>query len=104
MPFIINEKNCIFRQIFERYLNERAIKMSHTIELWSIPTIKNLVMNDMGVTFLPKFTVQRELDRGELKEIPVALDNDEISAVCAHHKNKWISPSMRLFMDLVCCR
>ena len=104
VTFIINEKNCIFRQIFERYLNERAIKMSHTIELWSIPTIKNLVMNDMGVTFLPKFTVQRELDRGELREIPVALDNDEISAVCAHHKNKWISPSMRLFMDLVCCR
>ena len=78
--------------------------MMNNLELLSIPTINNLVMIDLGVTFFPKFTVQRELDRGELKEIPVALDNDEISAVCAHHKNKWISPSMRLFMDLVCCR
>lgn len=29
--------------------------MDHTIELGSIPTIKHLVENEVGVTFLPRF-------------------------------------------------
>lgn len=100
LPFIINEPNCIFRQIFEQYLRERSIVLDHTIELWSIPTIKNLVKNDVGVTYLPKFAVQEELERGELIEIPTEISNPGISAVCAHHKNKWVSPLMRLFIEL----
>lgn len=100
VPLIINEQNCIFRQIFEQYLREKSLVLDHTIELWSIPTIKNLVENDVGITFLPKFAVQEELDRGVLVEIPTDLKNAEISAVCAHHKNKWISPLMQAFIDL----
>ena len=101
VPFIINEPNCIFRQIFEQYLRENSIILDHTIELWSIPTIKNLVKSDVGVSFLPAFTVQAELETGELEEIPTAIADKTITAVCAHHKNKWISPLMQLFLDLI---
>lgn len=59
IPLVTNEPNCIFRQIFEQYLREKSIILDHTIELWSIPTIKNLVRNDMGVSFLPEFAVRR---------------------------------------------
>jgi Transcriptional regulator len=100
VPFIINEPACVFRQIFERYLRERSITLDHTIELWSIPTIKNLVENDVGVTYLPKFAVQEELDRGTLAEIPTELSGTTITAVCGHHKNKWLSPSAQLFLEL----
>lgn len=101
IPFIINESNCIFRQIFEDYLQEKSILLDHTIELWSIPTIKNLVKNNVGISFLPRFTVQEELAKGELEEIPTALIDRHISAVCGHHKNKWISPAMELFIRLI---
>jgi len=40
IPLIINEPNCIFRQIFEEYLNDNSIILDHTIELGSIATIK----------------------------------------------------------------
>ena len=100
VSFIINEKACIFRQIFEQYLREKSIILDHTIELWSIPTIKNLVKSDVGISFLPTFTVQTEIDTGELEEIPTDMTDKTITAVCAHHKNKWISPLMQLFIDL----
>lgn len=100
IPFIINEQTCIFRQIFEQYLREKSIIIDHTIELWSIPTIINLVKSDVGISFLPTFTVQTELDAGELEEIPTDIMDKTITAVCAHHKNKWISPLMQLFIDL----
>lgn len=51
IPLIINEQNCIFRQIFEGYLRKKSITLNHTIELWSIPTIKNLVENNVGISF-----------------------------------------------------
>lgn len=101
LPLIINEPNCIFRQIFEQYLRDKSIQLEHTIELWSIPTIKNLVKNNAGISFLPRFAIQEELDRGELTEIPTDMLNVRISAVCGHHKNKWISPAMELFIQLV---
>ena len=102
VPFLINEPNCIFRQIFEDYLRERSIRLDHTIELWSIPTIKNLVRSGLGVTFLPRFAVEEELRDGTLTEIPTCNPHTAISAVCACHRQRWQSPSMRLFLEL--CR
>lgn len=100
VPFIINEPNCIFRQIFEEYLRKKSIMTDHTIELWSISTIKQLVQNDMGITFLPKFTVEEELEQGTLAEIPTELSDTAITAAVGFHKNKWVSPLMKLFSEL----
>lgn len=101
VPFVINETACVFRQIFERYLQERSITLGYTVELWSIPTIKNLVKSGMGITCLPRFAVQEELDSGELAEIPTEMSHSSITAVCAWHKNKWVSPAMELFAGLM---
>lgn len=100
VPFIINEHNCIFRQMFEQYLRAKALQIDHTIELWSIPTIKKLVKSNLGVSFLPQFTIQEELERGELVEIPTEITNNHISAICGHIKSKWVSPLMQEFIDL----
>lgn len=100
LPFIIDEPDCIFRQIFEDYLSSRNITLDHTIELWSIPTIKNLVKNDLGISYLPSFTVKEDIDNGELCKIDTLIDDQKLVAVCAHHKSKWVSPLMKLFIQL----
>lgn len=100
VPFIINEPTCIFRQIFEQYLRDKSIVLDHTIELWSIPTIKNLVQNNVGITFLPRFSVEKELESGSLVEIPTDISIPCITAVCGSHVNKWHSPLMKLFVEL----
>lgn len=100
VPLIINEPKCIFRQIFENYLNKKSIRLDHTIELWSIPTIMNLVKNDVGISYLPRFAVCEALETGQLAEIETDLKDVSITAVLGHHKNKWLSPLMELFIDL----
>ena len=102
VTFIINEQDCIFRQIFEQYLRKNAIQLDHTIELWSIPTIKNLVASGLGISFLPEFTVREELKRQELAEIAIDIPEKQITAVIGHLKSKWVSPLMQEFMHL--CR
>lgn len=101
LPMIINEQNCIFRQIFEQYLQRKSIILDHTIELWSIPTIKNLVKSGVGISYLPTFSVQDELKRGELVKIETDLTDARLSAVCGYNSNKWVSPAMELFTHLI---
>lgn len=101
VPLLTNEPNSIFRQQFEGYLRKKGIRMDHTIELGSIPTIQRLVENEVGVTFLPRFTVEEALADGRLVELPVDMEAPTLSPVCAHHKGKWISPLLQCFLDLV---
>ena len=96
LTYLINEQDCIFRQKFEKYLNNKSITLDHTIELWSIPTIINLVKNDVGISSLPRFTVRDELMNGGLVEIAIDMEDSHITAVCAYHKNKWLSPLMKV--------
>ncbi len=100
VPFITDEPNCVFRQIFEKYLQDKSICLDHTIELQSIPTIKNLVKNNVGIAFLPEFAAKEELQKGELVKIPTDITDNRISAICAHHKNKWLNPPMKRFIEL----
>ncbi|HIW84092.1 MAG TPA: LysR family transcriptional regulator [Candidatus Dorea gallistercoris] len=100
VPLVINEPTCVFRQIFEEYLRRKSITLDHTIEMWSIPTIKNLVKSDVGISYLPEFTVREELEAGELEIVPTEISHNRITAVCAHNKNKWISPLMRMMIGL----
>lgn len=99
VSFIINEPTCVFRQIFEQYLRKKSIMLDHTIEMWSITTIKNLVKNNVGITFLPRFAAAEELKADSLVEIRTELTDMTIAAVCGYHKNKWVSPLMDLFIS-----
>ncbi|WP_145543945.1 LysR family transcriptional regulator [Yersinia frederiksenii] len=99
VSFIINEPQCVFRQIFESTLRERKITLENTIELWSIESIKKCVAGDLGISFLPRFSVSRELESGELKELPFSTIPLSITALCAHHSGRTVSPSMKVFID-----
>ncbi|WP_199063299.1 LysR family transcriptional regulator [Serratia sp. ASV30] len=99
VSFIINEPQCIFRQIFESTLRERKITMDNTIELWSIESIKNCVAGNLGVSFLPRFCVVRELESGELKTLPFTEHPLTIMALCAYHAGRTVSPAMKTFLE-----
>ncbi|WP_145508835.1 LysR family transcriptional regulator [Yersinia alsatica] len=99
VSFIINEPQCIFRQLFESTLRQRSITLENTIELWSIESIKRCVASNLGVTFLPRFTVEKELQSGELQQLHFSDIPLTITALCAHHAGKFVSPAMRVFME-----
>ncbi|CNK79444.1 putative DNA-binding transcriptional regulator [Yersinia frederiksenii] len=99
VSFIINEPQCIFRQLFESTLRQHSITLENTIELWSIESIKRCVASNLGVTFLPRFTVEKELQSGELQQLHFSDIPLTITALCAHHAGKFVSPAMRVFME-----
>ncbi|MDR1471125.1 MAG: LysR family transcriptional regulator [Synergistaceae bacterium] len=101
VSLISNDKNCISQEIFDQYLRDRKIHIENVIELCSVAAIKHSVISDIGVAFLPYFAVEEELESGRLIELPTNLRQKNISAICAYHKNKWVSPAIELFLRLV---
>lgn len=100
MCLISYDKESISQLLFDQYLKEKDIVFESTIELGSVDSIKRSVASNLGVAFLPRFTVEEELENGVLREQETGLAGRTITAVCAYHKNKWISPAMELFIRL----
>ena len=98
---VINEANCIYRRMLENYFRVNNISLDNTIELWSIETIKKSVASNLGISYLPRFVVEEELENNKLKELKIGCSDAKITAIYSYHKNKWISPAMSLFMQLV---
>lgn len=48
---------------------------------------------------LPKFTIQEELDKDVLAEIPIDKKFEPIHAVYTYRKDKWLSPPLKLFFS-----
>lgn len=101
VTFVIDDCHSIYKEIFEEYLKNKNILLSNTLELWSIETIKRCAASNLGVACLPTFTAEKELTTGTLIELDTELSSRKITALCAYHKNKWISPGMELFIQLV---
>ena len=98
---IQNDPNAPYLKMFNRYLENREIMLTSDLELWSIESIKQSVMSNLGVSLLPKFTVQKELDKEMLIELPTEMPGNELTAIYAFNRNKWRSPAMELFLQIL---
>jgi DNA-binding transcriptional LysR family regulator len=97
---IYNAKGCIYRIVFEDYLKSKHIVPRNSIELWSIEAIKQGVINGLGISMLPLITVKKDIDEGRLKVVDLHLQSDSVSTQLIYHKNKWLSKSMRTWIEI----
>lgn len=86
---------------FNAYLEEKDIHLGNMIEIRSTQTIINLAKNDVGICYLPRFVVEKELQTGELVELETDMKAAPISSAYGYRKNKWISPAIKLFLDIL---
>lgn len=98
---IQNDPDALSLKLFQQYLRDREIRLETDLEVWSIEAVKRSVMSDLGVAFLPRFTVEEELGAGELLELPTGLPNPEMTAICAYQTARWRSPAAELFLRLL---
>lgn len=98
---IQNDPDALSLKIFQQYLRDKSSRLESSLEVWSIEAVKRSVISNLGVAFLPRFTVEGELQSGELIEIPTDITKPEMTAVCAYQKGRWKSPAAELFLQLL---
>lgn len=98
---IQNDPNALYLKIFNQYLQKKNIILETALELWSIESIKNTVRSNLGVAYLPRFTVEEELSQGLFVELETAIENNAITAIYAYNKSKCNNTAMNLFLELL---
>lgn len=97
---IQNDPNALYLKILEHYLREKKIFLETGIEVWSIEAVKKSVMSNLGIAYLPRFTVEDDLEKGVFRECPMDISG-EMTALCAYPANKKNNPTVSLFLELL---
>lgn len=99
--FLLTETGAAYRYELEQMLAEKEIEIVPVLEIGNTETIINLLKRGMGISFLPEFTVKEEIEKGVLFEIRTDLPGVKMYHQLLYHKNKWMTPQMKAFLDLV---
>ncbi len=96
---LYTEKECTYRQEYERYMTMLKYNPTNVLETASVEAIKKYVVNGLGVSYLPRYAVREEAQKGLLR-IKTPPTDLRFYTQLAYHKKKWLSPAMQAFLSL----
>jgi DNA-binding transcriptional LysR family regulator len=94
------QSDCGYRMVFEQMLTEANVKPKTLLEFSSVEMLKGCLKVSQGVTMIPEIAVRAEVGQGELSILAWEEDHMESAVLMIWHKDKWLSPSLRAFMDI----
>lgn len=100
-PFILTEYNQGYRRVFDRELAKKSLEITPVLEIGRTDIITSIVAQSNMISYLPDFVIQPLIASGELCYLDVCDMNIDIWKQFIYHKNKWISKSLRTFIDYV---
>ncbi|MBP3300411.1 MAG: LysR family transcriptional regulator [Clostridia bacterium] len=100
-PFILTEYGQGYRRVFDKELAKKSLEITPVLEIGRTDIITKTVANSNMISYLPDFVTQDLVDAGELCYLDVCDLETEIWKQLIYHKNKWISKSMKTFLEYV---
>jgi DNA-binding transcriptional LysR family regulator len=98
---LLTESGCGYRLKLDQLMALENIRPGNITEFSSVEAIKQCVAAGMGLGLLPAVVVARELRQHQFKALHWAGPSLDIATHILWHRDKWISPAMAAFMDLV---
>ena len=99
-PFFLTEKDASYRHMLEQYLASINRSVKPFLEIGNTEFIIHMLLKNTGISFLPKFTVQRELEQKQLTTLNVRGFQMQTWRQIFYHKNKWVTREMQEFLRL----
>lgn len=100
-PFILTEYGQGYRRVFDRELAKKSLEIYPVLEIGRTDIITSVVAGSNMISFLPDFVTKPMVDSGKLCYLDVCDLNVEIWKQLIYHKNKWISKSLKTFIEYV---
>ncbi len=97
--FLINEKGCPYRTMFDRTFKKGDVDSISPLEFQSAEAIKQCAISGIGIAFLPEIVTEVEVERGELVALPWKISDLDVYTQMAWHKDKWLSPMILSFIE-----
>ena len=100
-PFILTEHGQGYRRVFDRELAKKSLEITPFLEIGRTDMITSMLTQSNMISYLPDFVTQPLIDSGELCYLDVRDLNIDIWKQLIYHKNKWISKSLKAFIEYV---
>lgn len=100
-PFILTEKRVSYRRALDEALAKRSMEISPILELGRTDVLTRVLEQGWGISFLPDFVTCDLVEAGKLCYVEVTDVEVFIWKQLIHHRNKWISPALRVLMEYV---
>lgn len=101
IPLIVPIKGSGMRDVIFEYLKRFKVVPNIAMESGSIALIKELILQDTGVSFLEKYAVKEELQSGALKAVRILEGSPSIQFGIGYLKRKSFSSSAWAFLRML---
>jgi len=98
---IMHEQGSVIRKVVDAFLKKNKVNVCTKYEISNSEAIKKLVESNMGMAFLTKSIISKELRTGELVAIPVPDRNFKRKYYMIYHSEKYFSKPLKEFRDLI---
>lgn len=98
---IVTEQNSRYSTLLEEEMEKSGVEPLRMLEIGQIQAAKSFALRGLGLALLPQAAVEDEVKQGLLKILPWQGKNWNMHAYMVHHKDKWLSRPMKLFMKLL---
>ena len=100
-PFILTEYGQGYRRVFDKELAKMSLEITPVLEIGRTDIISSVIAESDMISFLPDFVTKDMVADGRLCYLDVTDMHLEIWKQLIYHKNKWISHSLRAFLEYV---
>lgn len=100
-PFIMHEKGSAPRRAIEEFMHKSRISVQIPLELSSNRAIKRAVEEGIGIALISRKVANEEIRAKRMQAINLAHPAMKRKFFVVHHKDKYMSESLRVFIDMV---
>ncbi|HOO64131.1 MAG TPA: LysR family transcriptional regulator [Synergistaceae bacterium] len=98
--YLVSTRGCVFRTLLERYFFARSSRLPHMMDVGSMQVVKNLCACNLGLAFIPRYAVERELEDGTLESMQLrGVEEKSIATQLVIHCNKVRTPAMKVLVE-----
>ena len=100
-PFILTERGQGYRRVFDKELAKRSLDITPALEIGRTDIITRILAEGDMISFLPDFVTHELIAKGKLCYLNVTDMSVDIWKQLIYHKNKWMSKSLKVFIEYV---
>lgn len=101
-PLILMESGTNLRTYVDRLLNAAGVEEQVTMELDNVEAIKRMIEAGLGISMLPRVSINAEIESGRLVALPLAdLPTANRQMRLTYRKDKYLNAAMKAFIDLL---
>ena len=100
-PLYLTEKGISYRYAMEQTLAAAGYELHPRLEVGNTDVITRFLLKNKGISFLPEYVVKDDVKDGRLAILDTECPRIVMWSQLAYHRNKYVTPQMKLFLEFM---